>query len=84
MSDHALAEGLAGLASRVDNLAHLAEGDQSRTLEEQEDRLAKVTLVDRSGNGRHKCGLQERREPGQGGYPIRSGPPTRRFRTLPG
>jgi hypothetical protein len=45
MSDHALAEGLAGLASRVDNLAHLAEGDQSRTLEEQEDRLAKVTLV---------------------------------------
>src|SRR3989442_15843825 len=45
MSDHALAEGLAGLASRVDNLAHVTTGDDSRTLEDQEDRLAKLTLV---------------------------------------
>ena len=45
MSDHALAEGLAGLASRVDSLSHLTAGDQSRTLEDQEDRLAKLTLV---------------------------------------
>jgi hypothetical protein len=45
MSDHALAEGLAGLASRVDNLAHLTAGAESRTLEDQEDRLAKLTLV---------------------------------------
>jgi ABC-type transporter Mla subunit MlaD len=45
MSDHALVEGLAGLASRVDTLSHLTEGDDSRTLEEQEDRLAKLTLV---------------------------------------
>src|SRR5262245_15276084 len=45
MSDHALVEGLAGLASRVDALSHLTEGDDSRTLEEQEDRLAKLTLV---------------------------------------
>jgi len=45
MSDHALVEGLAGLASRVDTLSHLTEGDQSRTLEVQEDRLAKLTLV---------------------------------------
>jgi len=44
MSDHALVEGLAGLASRVDTLSHLTEGDDSRTLE-QEDRLAKLTLV---------------------------------------
>ncbi len=45
MSDHALVEGLAGLASRVDSLSHLTEGDESRTLEDQEDRLAKLTLV---------------------------------------
>ena len=45
MSDHALAEGLAGLASRVDNLSHLTAGAESRTLEDQEDRLAKLTLV---------------------------------------
>src|SRR2546422_8172645 len=41
----ALAEGLAGLASRVDNLSHLTAGAESRTLEDQEDRLAKLTLV---------------------------------------
>jgi ABC-type transporter Mla subunit MlaD len=45
MSDHALVEGLAGLASRVDSLSHLTAGDQSRILEDQEDRLAKLTLV---------------------------------------
>ena len=45
MSDHALAEGLAGLASRVDNLAHVTTGADSRTLEDQEDRLVKLTLV---------------------------------------
>src|SRR3989442_4987300 len=45
MSDHALVEGLAGLASRVDSLSHLTEGAESRTLEDQEDRLAKLTLV---------------------------------------
>jgi len=45
MSDHALAEGLAGLASRVDSLSHLTAGANSRTLEDQEDRLAKLTLV---------------------------------------
>jgi len=45
MSDHALAEGLAGLASRVDSLSHLTAGVNRRTLEDQEDRLAKLTLV---------------------------------------
>jgi ABC-type transporter Mla subunit MlaD len=45
MSDHELAEGLAGLASRVDNLVHLQDGDDSRTLEDQQDRLAKVALA---------------------------------------
>ncbi len=45
MSDHALAEGLAGLASRVDNLSHFMAGAEGRTLEDQEDRLAKLTLV---------------------------------------
>ena len=45
MSDHALVEGLAGLASRVDALSHLTGGDQSRALEDQEDRLAKLTLA---------------------------------------
>jgi len=45
MSDHALAEGLAGLASRVDSLSHLTAGDHSRTLEDQEDRLTKLALV---------------------------------------
>ena len=45
MSDHALAEGLAGLASRVDSLSHLTAGAESRTLEDQEDRLTKLTLV---------------------------------------
>lgn len=45
MSDHALAEGLAGLASRVDNLVHIVEGDDSRTFEDQQDRLAKLALV---------------------------------------
>jgi uncharacterized protein YukE len=45
MSDHALVEGLAGLASRVDNLVHLSEGDASRTFEEQQARLAKLVLV---------------------------------------
>src|SRR2546425_7258367 len=45
MNDHALAEGLAGLASRVDNLSHLTAGAESRTLEDQEDRLGKLTLV---------------------------------------
>jgi ABC-type transporter Mla subunit MlaD len=45
MSDHALAEGLAGLASRVDSLSHLTAGAKSRTLEDQEDRLAKLTLA---------------------------------------
>jgi len=45
MSDHALAEGLAGLASRVDSLSHLTSGEQSRTLEDQEDRLTKLALV---------------------------------------
>ena len=45
MSDHALAEGLAGLASRIDSLSHLAQGDDSRTLEAQEDQLAKLALA---------------------------------------
>jgi len=45
MSDHALAEGLAGLASRVENLVHLTEGDDGRTFQQQEDRLAKLALV---------------------------------------
>jgi hypothetical protein len=45
MSDHTLAEGLAGLASRVDNLVHLQDDEDSRALEDQEDRLAKLALV---------------------------------------
>jgi len=45
MGDHALAEDLAGLASRVDNLSHLTAGAAGRTLEDQEDRLARLTLV---------------------------------------
>ena len=45
MSDHALAEGLAGLASRVENLVHLTEGDDSRTFQQQEDRLTKLALA---------------------------------------
>ena len=45
MSDHTLAEGLAGLASRVDSLSRLAEGADSRALEAQEDRLTKLVLV---------------------------------------
>jgi hypothetical protein len=45
MVDHELAERLAGLASRVDNLVHLTVGEESRTLEDQEDRLAKLALV---------------------------------------
>ena len=45
MGDHALVEGLAGLASRADSLSHLAEGDDSRALEAQEDRLSKLVLV---------------------------------------
>lgn len=45
MGDHALAEGLAGLASRVDSLSHLAKGEDSRILEDQEDRLTKLALV---------------------------------------
>jgi hypothetical protein len=45
MSDHVLVERLAGLASRVDNLAHACVGEESRKLQEQQDRLAKLTLV---------------------------------------
>jgi hypothetical protein len=45
MVDHELAERLAGLASRVDNLVHLTIGEESRTLEDQQDRLAKLVLV---------------------------------------
>jgi hypothetical protein len=45
MADHELAERLAGLASRVDGLGHLTVGEESRTLEDQEDRLVKLALV---------------------------------------
>jgi hypothetical protein len=45
MGDHALAEGLAGLASRVDSLSRLAEGGDGRALEVQQDRLTKLVLV---------------------------------------
>jgi uncharacterized protein YukE len=45
MSDHALAEGLAGLASRVDNLVHATEGEASRTFEDQQAQLVKLALV---------------------------------------
>jgi hypothetical protein len=45
MADHELAECLAGLASRVDNLMHLTIGEESRTLEDQQDRLVKLALV---------------------------------------
>src|SRR5262245_47582839 len=45
MADHELAERLAGLASRVDNLMHLTIGEDSRTLEDQQDRLVKLSLV---------------------------------------
>lgn len=45
MSDHALVEGLAGLASRVDSLSHLTSGEDSRALEDQEDQLTKLALL---------------------------------------
>jgi hypothetical protein len=45
MADHELAERLAGLASRVDELGHLTVGEDSRTVEDQEDRLVKLALV---------------------------------------
>ena len=45
MADHELAERLAGLASRVDNLVHLTVGEDSRILEDQQDRLVKYALV---------------------------------------
>jgi uncharacterized protein YukE len=40
-----LVEGLAGLASRVDNLVHVTEGEASRTFEDQQARLVKLALV---------------------------------------
>jgi DNA repair ATPase RecN len=45
MADHELAERLAGLASRVDNLMHLTIGAESRILQDQQDRLVKMALV---------------------------------------
>ena len=45
MSDHALAEGLAGLASRVDGLSQLAEGGDRDALTAEADRLTKLLLV---------------------------------------
>jgi len=45
MGDHALAEGLAGLASRVDSLSLAASGDDKGRLEAQEDRLTKLALA---------------------------------------
>jgi hypothetical protein len=45
MADHELAERLAGMASRVDELGHLTVGEDSRTVEDQEDRLVKLALV---------------------------------------
>jgi ABC-type transporter Mla subunit MlaD len=44
-SDHALAETLAGLASRLDDLVHGTTGDDSRRCEEQQERLEKLTLA---------------------------------------
>jgi hypothetical protein len=44
MSDHALVEGLSGLASRVENLEHLAEGEDSRRFADLLERLTKITL----------------------------------------
>jgi hypothetical protein len=45
VADHELAERLPGLASRVDELGRLTVGEDSRTLEDQEDRLVKLALV---------------------------------------
>lgn len=42
---HDLAELTAGLASRVNNLAVMETGNISRTLLEQQDRLAKLAMV---------------------------------------
>lgn len=42
---HELAEKTAGLASRVNNLAVHHAGNESRTLLEEQDRLAKLQLV---------------------------------------
>lgn len=42
---HQLAEKTAGLASRVNNLVIHQTGDESRTLLEEQDRLAKLQLV---------------------------------------
>ena len=43
--DHELAEALAGLASRVNNLAILHTGDDSRRLLAQQDQLSKLALA---------------------------------------
>ncbi len=43
--DHELAENLSGLASRVNNLAVLHTGNESRTLLEQQDQLTKLALA---------------------------------------
>jgi ABC-type transporter Mla subunit MlaD len=45
MSDHALAEGLAGLASRIDSLSQLAEGRDKEALKVDADRVTKLLLV---------------------------------------
>jgi len=45
MDSHDLAEATTGLASRVNNLAVLATGDDSRTLMEQQDELAELAMA---------------------------------------
>ncbi len=43
--NHELAEQISGLASRVNNLAVLHTGDDSRTFLQQQDQLAKLALA---------------------------------------
>ncbi len=43
--NHELAEEISGLASRVNNLAVLHTGDDSRTFLQQQDQLAKLALA---------------------------------------
>ena len=45
MDSHSIAEMTSGLASRVNNLAILATGDQSRQLLAQQDELAKLAMA---------------------------------------
>ena len=48
MSDHALAESLMGLASRVETLSRTVAGDERKRLRDQSDDLAKLAMAARA------------------------------------